>query len=184
MEHVQVFQVIAEIRAFFGPQNAQRQTDERPQMNDRVPAAIVFTQLVNLRMAIVACGNAVIRARCLNLGILQTAVFQARLVIARLQKAAAAAATVVVRAVGLHVDEILFTHYGFDDKPQVFRNGIPVTLADNLAGILNREFDFQVLVPVRIDLQFTFPDPFRIIFIDILDDELVGDVELFQSCQD
>ena len=51
-----------------------------------------------------------------------------------------------------------------------------------LAGL--KKFDFQILVPVGIDIQFALPDPFGVVFIDIFDLKFVGNIELFQSCQD
>jgi hypothetical protein len=101
-----------------------------------------------------------------------------------LQKPPAAAATVVVRAVGLHVDEILFAHDRFDNKAQVLGNGIAIALANNLARILNRKLDLQILVPVGIDLQFALTDPLGIVLIDVLDFKAVLEVELFQSGPD
>ncbi len=44
--------------------------------------------------------------------------------------------------------------------------------------------DFQILVPIGIDRELSFPDPFCIVFINVLDDKLMLDVEFFQSCQD
>jgi hypothetical protein len=53
-----------------------------------------------------------------------------------------------------------------------------------LAGVLNGEFDFQVFVPVRIDLQFAFANPFGVIFINVLDLEMMLEIEFFQSGPD
>jgi hypothetical protein len=43
---------------------------------------------------------------------------------------------------------------------------------------------FQIPVPVGIDIQFALPDPFGVIFIDVLDFEIMLDVEFFQSGPD
>jgi hypothetical protein len=153
-------------------------------MNHGVIAAIVFAQFMNLGMAVVAGGYAVGGAGCLNLLVFQTAILQTGLVETGLKKAAATAAAVVVGPVGHHVDEIFFTNHGFDDKPQIFCNGIPVAFPDNLTRVLNRKFDFEILVPIGIDLEFAFPNPFGVIFINIFDDKVVGNVEFSQSCQD
>jgi hypothetical protein len=84
----------------------------------------------------------------------------------------------------LHVDKIFFAHNGFNHKPQIFGNGIPIAFPDNLTGILDREFDLQVLVPVGVDRQFSFTDPLGIVFINIFYFKIVFQVEFFQSCQD
>jgi hypothetical protein len=136
---------------------------------------------MNLRMTVMAAGNAISRARGLDLLVFQSSVFQTFLLVAGLEKAAAAAATVIVGTVGNHVDEIFLAHDGFDNETQVFGNGVAVAFTDDLAGVLNRKFDFEVLVPVGINLEFSFPDPSGIVFIDIFDFEIVFDVEFLQS---
>jgi hypothetical protein len=153
-------------------------------MNHRVVAPIVLAQFMDLGVAVVAPGNAVVRACGLDLFILDPAVGQALLLEPGLQKPAAAAAAVVVGPVGLHVDKIFFTHHGFNHKPQVFGNGVAKALADDLAGILDREFNFQVLVPVGIDLELAFTDPRGIIFVNIFYFKLVFEVKFFQSGPD
>jgi hypothetical protein len=49
---------------------------------------------------------------------------------------------------------------------------------------LNREFNLQILVPVGIDLQSSFADPFRIVLINGGYFKVVIDVEFFQSGPD
>ncbi len=153
-------------------------------MNHRVISSVVFAQFVDLGVAVMAACNAVIRARGFDLFILDPAVCQALIFEPGLQESAAAAAAVVVGAVGLHVNEILFAHHRFDYEPQVFGNGIAKTLPNDLTGILNREFDLQVLVPVGVDFEFAFTDPLGIILIDIFDFKFVFQVEFFQSGPD
>jgi hypothetical protein len=53
-----------------------------------------------------------------------------------------------------------------------------------LAGILNRKFNFKILVPIGIDLEFSLSDPLGIILNDASDFKLVLDVEFFQSGPD
>lgn len=144
----------------------------------------MLTELVNLGVTIMTSGNAVIGAGCLDLPIFQPAVFQARFFVSGLQKTAATAAAVIIGAVRLHVDKVFFPHNGFHHETQIFRDGIPVAFAYDLTGILNREFDLEVLVPIGIDLQFVLPDPFGVVFIDVLDLKIMGYLEFFQSCQD
>jgi hypothetical protein len=153
-------------------------------MHHRIAAAVMLAEFMNLGVAIVAPGNAVIGAGGLDLLILETAVFQALLLESGLQKTAAAAATKIVGPVGLHVDKILFAHNRLDHEAEIFGNGIAVALAHDLARVLNREFDFQILVPIGIDLEFTLTDPFGIVLIDIFDLEIVLKIEFFQSGPD
>jgi hypothetical protein len=147
-------------------------------------APVVLAQLMDLGVAVVAAGDAVVCAGGLDLLVLEPSVLQTGLLEARLQEPPAAAAAVVVGAVGLHIDEIFFSHHRLDDVPQIFGDGVAVGLADDLTRILNGELDLQVLVPVGVDLQLPFTDPLRVVLIDVLDDEVVLDVEFFQSCQD
>ena len=55
---------------------------------------------------------------------------------------------------------------------------------DYLTRILNRKFDLQILVPIRIDLELALPDPLGVVFVNVLDFKLMWNVEFFQSCQD
>jgi hypothetical protein len=144
----------------------------------------MLAKLMDLGVAVMAARNTICRAGFLDLLILEPAELQALLFEAGLQEPAPAAATIVVGLVGLHIDEVFFAHHGFDDEPQIFGNRIAEGLANNLAGVLDRKFDLQVFVPVGIDLQLALADPFGVVFIDVLDDKVVLDVEFFQSCQD
>ena len=153
-------------------------------MHDGIITAVMLTELMNLGMTVVAAGDTVIRAGLLDLLILQPAEFQSLFFHAGLQKTAAAAATVIVGTVGNHINKIFFTDHRFDHVSQVFGNGIAKRLAHDLAGVLDGEFNLEVLVPVGIDLEPSFPDPFGIVFINVFNDKVVLDVELFQSCQD
>jgi hypothetical protein len=101
-----------------------------------------------------------------------------------LEEAAAAAAAIVVRPVGIHFDEIFFAHHGFHRVSQIFGHRIPEGFADQLTGVLYGKFDFQILIPVGIDFQLSFFDPLGIILDDAPDFEIVLDVEFFQSGPD
>jgi hypothetical protein len=184
MKYIDILQVIAQVFPFVGSKHPQRQANERPQMNHRIISAIMFAELMNLGMAIMTAGNAVIGTGCLDLLVLQSSVFQALLLESGLEKTTAATATVVVGPVGLHINKILFAYNGFDHETQVFGDRITITFSNNLAGILYRELDFQILVPVGIDLQPAFTDPFGIIFIDVFDFKIVFDIKFFQSGPD
>ncbi len=65
-----------------------------------------------------------------------------------LQIPAAAAAAEIIGSVGLHIDKIFFTHHSLDHISKIFGNRITKRFSDQLAGVLNRKFDFPVLVPV------------------------------------
>jgi len=184
MEHVDLFEIISQIFPFIGSQNAKGQADQGPQVDDLIVGAVMFAEFMDLGMAVVAPGNTIGGTGFLDLIVFQFAILQTLLFEPGLQKTAPAPATVVVRAVGLHVDEILFTHDRFDNEAQVLSDGIAIALAHDLAWILNRKLDLQVLVPVGIDLQFALTDPPGVVFIDVLDFEVVFEVEFFQSCQD
>mgnify|MGYP001126006280 CR=1 FL=1 len=184
VKHVYFLEVVKQVFPLVRPQYTQRQADKRPQMNHPVMPAIVFAQFVNLRVAIVASGNAVSGARGLDLLVLESAVRQALVLVSGLQKPAAAAAAVIIGAVGGHVNKIFFANHGFDNIAEIFGNGITVAFSDNLAGILDRKLDFQVLVPVGVDLQLSFPDPFGIVFVNVFNFKLMVDVEFFQSGPD
>ncbi len=153
-------------------------------MDHGVLAPVMLTEFVNLRVAVVAAGDAVIRAGFLDLLILELAVLQAFLLESGLEETAAAAATVVVGLVGLHVDEVFFTHDGLDHESEIIGNGIAEAFPDDLTGILNRELDLPVLVPVGVDLQLAFADPLCVVLINVLYFKVVLEVELFQSGPD
>jgi hypothetical protein len=101
-----------------------------------------------------------------------------------LQIPSPAAATVVVGPVGMHFNEVFLPHDGLHNIAQILRHRIPVTLAHDLTRILNRELHLQILVPIRVDLEFSFPDPFGVILVDACNLKIIGDIEFFQSCQD
>lgn len=184
MEDIDFFQVIAKVFPFVGTQDAKREADQCPEVNHRIVSTIVLTEFVNLGVAVMASGDAVIRPGRLDLLIFQPAVFQAFFFKPGLQEAAAAATAEVVGPVGMHVHEILFADHRFYNVTQVFCNGIAIAFTNNLAGILNGEFDFQVFVPVGINFEFAFADPFCIILIDIFYFKVMLKVEFFQSGPD
>ena len=184
MEDQNVFEVVTQVFTFVRSQYSHRKTNQCPHVDHRVIAAVVFAQFMNLGVAVVASGNAVIRAGGLDLVVLEFAVFQAFFLEARLQEPAAAAAAVVVGTVGLHVDEVFFADHRLDHEAQVFGNGVAEALAYDLTGVLYGKLDLQILVPIGIDLELAFADPFGVVFIDIFYLKIMLEVELFQSCQD
>jgi len=153
-------------------------------MHNRVVAPVVFAEFMNLGVAVMAARNTVVRPGSLDLIVFQFTVLQALFFVTGLEETTPAAAAVIVRPVGNHVNEVLCPHDRLDHETQIIGNGVPVTLAYNLARILNRKLDLQLLVPVGVDLEFAFPDPFCVVFVNVLDFKVVVDVEFFQSCQD
>ena len=79
---------------------------------------------MNLGMAVVAGGNAIIRAGLHDLLEFQAAVMPSGVRKTGLQESTAPAATKIVGPIGGHVDEIIFPHHGFDYEPQIFGNGV------------------------------------------------------------
>jgi hypothetical protein len=184
MEDQNILEVFAQIHPFVRTQYPQRKADERPHMHNGIIAAVMLTELVNLGMAIMAAGDTVIRAGRLYLFVLQPAELQPLFFLAGLEKATAAAATIIVGPVGHHIHKVFFADDRFDHVSQIFGNGIAKGLAHDLTGVLDGKFNFEVLVPVGIDLEPSFPDPLGIVLIDVLDDKVMLNVEFFQSCQD
>ena len=153
-------------------------------MHRVITAFIMLADIMNLSVAIVARGNAIRGACRQNLIRFEFAKGPALFGQSGLQEATAAATAIIVRSVGYHINKILFSDDRFDYISQIFGNRIAKRLAYNLTGILHGKFNLEVLVPVGIDLESSLPDPFGIVFIDVFDDKVVLDVELFQSCQD
>ena len=139
---------------------------------------------MDLGMAVMTRRDGILSAGSHDLLGLQTAIFTAGIWESRLQETAAAAAAVVVRFVGRHVDEIFLADYLFHHVAQVIGHGVAEGLPDQLAGVLDGESDLQVLVPVGADRQSSFPDPFGVILNDAGDFEFVRDVEFLQSGPD
>ncbi len=86
-------------------------------MNGMVAPFKMRAQIANLRMAVMAWRNTIISPRVLDLIEFQFSKVTSGFSESRLQITSAAAATVIVGSVGMHVNEMLFTHNRFDDKP-------------------------------------------------------------------
>ena len=153
-------------------------------MDHAVVAAIMVAEFMDLGVAVMAAGDAVICTGGLDLVVFNFAISQAFFFESGLEESAAAAAAKVVGAVGLHVDEVFFADNGFHHKPQIFGNRITIAFPYNLAGVLNREFNFQVFVPVGVNLEFAFTYPFGIVFVNIFYFKVMFQVEFFQSGPD
>jgi hypothetical protein len=153
-------------------------------MDDMIAAAIVLAEFMNLGMAVVAAGNTVAGTGRLDLVVFQAAEFQTSLLQARLQKPPAAAAAVIIGPVRVHLDKIFFSDNSFYDIPQIFGNWIAKSFANNLTWILNGKLYFQIFIPVGVNVQLALTDPLGIVFVNVFNFKIVGDIEFFQSCQD
>ena len=111
-------------------------------MNGMVASFKVFTEIVDLGMAIVTGRNTVIRLGVGDLIEFQFSVLTPGLRISGLEVATPAAAAVVIGSVRVHLDEIFLTHHRFDNKTKILCNRIPKCFSHQLARVLNREFDF------------------------------------------
>jgi hypothetical protein len=149
---------------------------------DSIPTAFkVLVQEVNLGVTVVTGGDAIIGACGQDLVGLDLAEFGPLFLVIGLLGTATAAATEVVGLVGVHVDEVFFTNYRFNNKSEILGNGIAQGFTDQLTGVLTGEFDFEVFVPIGIDRKFAFLDPPGVIFNDGLELELGGDTIFLHS---
>jgi len=114
MENVHIFQVFAQVGAFVGTEDAQRKAQQGPQVDGFPGVVALFGQVVDLGVAVVAGRDGVRRPGGQDLVGLKLAVFSPFVGKAGLQETAAAAAAEIVGAVGVHIDEIFFTHHSLD----------------------------------------------------------------------
>ncbi len=184
MEHIDLFQVIAEVFSFIGTQDAHCQTHDGPNMHHLVAGAVMFAEFVNLGVAVMASGDTIAGLGVLNLAILEATVLQALILETGLEKTAAAAAAIIVGTVRNHVYEVFLAHKSFHHKAQVFGNGVAKGFTHDLTWVLSGELNLQVLVPIGIDLELALANPFGVVFINIFNFKVMLDVEFFQSCQD
>lgn len=101
-----------------------------------------------------------------------------------MKEAAAATATVIVRLVRGHLNNIFFPNHRLNDKAQIVGNDIAEPFSDDLAGVLDGEFYFSLAIPIGAYFKASFPDPFSVIGIDGSDFKFVIDIEFFQSGPD
>jgi hypothetical protein len=149
-----------------------------------VSAFKMLPDIMNLGMAVMARRDAVMRSGCHDLLEFEPAVSPPGFWKAGLQEPAAPTATVVVGAVRKHIHKIFLAYDGFNNKPKILSHRITKTFPDQLARVLNRKLDFQVLVPIGVDLEFSFPYPLGIILDDAFYLKIVRNVEFFQSSPD
>lgn len=152
MKYVNLFQVIAQIGPLIGPENSERQANQRPDVNGLIRSMEMVSDIMNLGMAVMAAGNTVVGPGGNNLVKFQFAVGPAFFRISCLEKSAATTATIIVRFVRGHFDDVFLADHRFDNIAQIIGNRVAKTLAHNLAGILDGEFNLQIFVPVGVDL--------------------------------
>ena len=153
-------------------------------MHGMVGALVMFCQIVNLRMTVVARRNTVLRLGLHNLFEFSFAVIATRFRITGLQKTAAPTTTVIIGSVGAHIDEVRFSHDGFNHHAKIFGHRIPQRFTNQLAKVLNGEFYTQVIIPAGVNVQFSFAYPLGIVFDNGSNLEIVLDIELVQSDPD
>jgi len=144
----------------------------------------VLGKIVDLGMAIMARSNAVISFRRHYLVELNLAVCATFIRKSRLEESSPSATAEVVRLVGPHFDKIFFPHNGLYHVTQIVCHWIPEAFAHDLTRVLHRELDLSILVPVGVDLELSFSDPFGVILIDARNLEVIRDFEFLQSFQD
>ena len=103
---------------------------------------------MNLGMAVVTGGSNINRAGSHDLLMLESAIIKTGIFVAVLEKSAAAATAVVIRSVRNHIDNVFFTHYGFDDKAELFGQRVTETFPHMITGVLYGKLHFQIFVPV------------------------------------
>jgi len=184
MEHIHFFKIISQIFPFIGTQNAKRKAQKRPQMNGLPCMIINITQVMDLGVTIMTWSDAVIGLGGQDLVGLGLTIGPSFFGESRLKKTAAAAAAKVIRLVGGHVDEVLFTHHGLDNVPQIIGNGVSQCFSHQLTWILDGEFNLSVLVPLTAGFEFAFFDPLCIELNDAQNFKFVLNFKFFQSCQD
>jgi hypothetical protein len=184
MKNVYLFEIVSQISPLVRTEDPQGKTDQCPDMDGLVGAAEVVPYIMHLSMAVVAAGDTVIGPGGDDLIELDLAVSPPFFGETGLQEAAAAAAAVIVRLVRRHLDDVFLADHRFDDKAEVIGHRVAETLTDDLAGVLDGEGDAEIAVPVGVDLQASFTDPFCIVLIDGSYFEVVLDVKLFQSGPD
>ena len=101
-----------------------------------------------------------------------------------LQESAAAATAEIVGFIGLHINKIFFPYHSLDNISQIVCNRIAKRFSNQLAGVLNRKFDFPVLVPIRRGFEFSFFYPLCVKLNNALDFKIVRDLEFCQSGPD
>ena len=166
MKYVDLFQIITKVGALVWSENSQGKTNQGPDVDGVVFRPEMVANIVHLGMTVVTAGDTVVRTGFNDLVEFFLAIGPARLSKARLEETATATTAVVVGAVWRHFNNIFRTDNRSDDIAKIFGHFLAIAFANNLAGVLNGELDFQVLVPIRTDLQTAFTNPFSVILVN------------------
>ena len=184
MKYIDLFEIVTKVGPFVRSEDSQGKTNQGPNMDGVVFRPEMMADIMNLGMAVMAAGDAVIGAGFNNLVELFLAVGPSGFSKARLEETTTTTAAVVIGAVRGHFNDV----FGPDDRPhdiaQVLGDLLAIAFADDLAGILDGKFDLQVLVPIGTDLETTFANPLGVILVDGSNFKIVFDTEFFQSSPD
>jgi hypothetical protein len=101
----------------------------------------MLRQIMNLGVAVMASRNAIISSGRHDLVKFHLSILATFFSITGLQEPTAATATVIVAPVGGHLNDIFLPNNGFDNVAQIIRHRLPKAFADDLAWVLNREFN-------------------------------------------
>lgn len=111
MKNVDIFQIVSEIGSFIGTKDSKRQADQCPDMNSTVMSSEMMTDIVDLGMAVVTAGDAIISTRCHNLVKFNFSVGTAFFGEAGLQEPAATTTTIIIGLIWGHLDDIFLAHH-------------------------------------------------------------------------
>jgi len=135
-------------------------------MYGAVGAAEMMTNVMDLRMTVMAAGDAIISACFDNLIIFLFAIGSALFRITRLEKTAAAATTVVVGSIWRHFNDIFFAHHHLNNIAKIVSHCLTIPFSYYLAGILDGKLDFPVFIPIGVYFKSAFTNPLGIILVD------------------
>jgi len=179
-----LFKFRPQVFPFVWTENPHGETDQGPDMKGVVFPLIMLSYVMDLCVAVVTRGDAVIGAGAVDLFKFHPAVVSSGFRKSGLKKTAPAAAAIVVGTVGGHVDEIFLSYHRSHHIPKILRDGVSQAFSNQLAGILNGKGCLDILVPVRINLELSLPDPLGVVFYDAFNLELMLDLEFIQSDPD
>lgn len=107
---------------------------------------------MNLGMTVMASCYYISSLGGLDLLILDFSIKKSFVFKTRLQISTAAAAAEVVALIWISIHKIFFTDTGFDNKTNVISCCVAKGFTDDVARVLNGEFDLKILVPLGTGL--------------------------------
>lgn len=141
-------QFVSQIGTLVFAKNAQGEANQRPKMDSMPFFPVVFGKVVDLGVAIVAGGDAVMGAGSQNLIALPQTIGPTLLGESCLEGSSAATAAIIVGFVGVHIHEVFFSNEFFDHEAEVVGNGVPQGFAHQLARVLDGELQSQLCIPI------------------------------------